>query len=426
MINFENINNTNNLIQQLFKNHGTFLEIHSLRSYAPGLLNRDDNGDAKTAYIGGTKRTIISSQCKKSAIRQECIESRSSRTRRAPECIVSYICETYDIDEKHKDDYLKIAYMLLSGKKDVNEKNSDNYMTPTIISIGNEDIKRIGNAIVKYFPIDKNIDFKKKKIAYSIEDKETFNSLLKELKNTVKASKVDYDICLFGRMSTSEVVSSEDSASWFNFGYSTNKNHNDSDFFVAQDVYSQATALFTNLNTEPGAGHLNIRDINSDTFYDYAGFSLNAYVENAMKGADFENKEEIKERLKSAVDYFCEAVEKTITVVPTAMQHQMASFPDPVVYVTLKENARNTTYDDAFESAVEDGNENSVMAESVKRLVESINDSPFETGDVIKKYWVSKKKYSELANIENVEKLTLQELLSDLRGYLYDEIGIEC
>ena len=66
MIKFEEIHNTNDLIQKLFENHGTFLEIHSLRSYAAVLLNRDDNGDAKTAYIGGTKRTIISSQCKKS------------------------------------------------------------------------------------------------------------------------------------------------------------------------------------------------------------------------------------------------------------------------------------------------------------------------------------------------------------------------
>lgn len=112
MIKFEEIHNTNDLIQKIFENHGTFLEIHSLRSYAAVLLNRDDNGDAKTAYIGGTKRTIISSQCKKSAIRQDCIESRSSRTRRAPEGIVSYICETYDIDDLHKDAYLKIAYKL--------------------------------------------------------------------------------------------------------------------------------------------------------------------------------------------------------------------------------------------------------------------------------------------------------------------------
>ena len=144
-----------------------------------------------------------------------------------------------------------------------------------------------------------------------------------------------------------------------------------------------------------------------------------------MKGVDFENKEAIKERLKSAVDYFCEAVEKTITVVPTAMQHQMASFPDPVVYVTLKENARNTTFDDAFELAVEDGNGSSVMTESVKRLVESIKDSPFETGKVVGKYWISKKKYSELADIEGVEKVTLQDLLADIKGYLYGKIGIE-
>lgn len=424
MIKFEEIHNTNDLIQKLFENHGTFLEIHSLRSYAAVLLNRDDNGDAKTAYIGGTKRTIISSQCKKSAIRQDCIESRSSRTRRAPEGIVSYICETYDIDDLHKDAYLKIAYKLLS-EKDFDEKNSDNYMTSTIISIGKEDIQRIGNSIVKYFPVEKNIEFKKNKSTYLITDSDSYESLLKELKEVVDASKVDYDICLFGRMSTCDVVSSEDSAAWYNFGYSTNKNHNDSDFFVAQDVYAQATSLFTNLNTEPGAGHLNIRDINADTFYDYAGFSLNAYIENVMKGVDFENKDAIKERLKSAVDYFCEAVEKTITVVPTAMQHQMASFPDPVVYVTLKENARNTTFDDAFELAVEDGNDSSVMTESVKRLVESIKDSPFETGKVIGKYWISKKKYSELADIEGVKKVILQDLLADIKGYLYGKIGIE-
>ena len=46
-----------------------FIEIHSLHTHIGALLNRDQNGQAKTIPVGGTLRTRISSQCLKHHLR---------------------------------------------------------------------------------------------------------------------------------------------------------------------------------------------------------------------------------------------------------------------------------------------------------------------------------------------------------------------
>ena len=40
----------------------TFIQVHTLNSYGPSLLNRDENGIAKRITSGGTARTRVSSQ----------------------------------------------------------------------------------------------------------------------------------------------------------------------------------------------------------------------------------------------------------------------------------------------------------------------------------------------------------------------------
>ena len=146
-----------------------------------------------------------------------------------------------------------------------------------------------------------------------------------------------------------------------------------------------------------------------------------------MIGVDFNDEAAVKQRLKEGFEYLLDVIEKTIVTVPATMQHQMASFPLPVVYVSLKEGAVNLTYDNAFERVVPDGGDDgsSVLEESVRRMVEAINDNPFETGTVLKQYWISEKRFADMADINGVNKCKLKEMISDLRGYLYEKAGIE-
>src|SRR5690625_11672 len=68
------------------------LEIHMLQNHAPSNLNRDDTGSPKDAIFGGVRRSRISSQALKRAIRrspifEEALEQSGVgyRTRQLPE-----------------------------------------------------------------------------------------------------------------------------------------------------------------------------------------------------------------------------------------------------------------------------------------------------------------------------------------------------
>lgn len=437
-INFDTIHNTHDLLQQLFKNQNCALAIHTLRSFGPVLLNRDDMGDAKRINLGGYTRTMISSQCIKAAIRRHLIEQMSNRTRRSPEIIAAYLKEKYDLTDAQVEQYLKLAYLILTSKGDsktdykfsLNVINT-HYITGNTLNVSTEELESIGEELIKFFPLDHEVEFKEEKDAkkkvtgYSIAqnaDKKAFKDLRDKLKSTIDATQINYDVALFGRMSTSGIVSSETSASSYSFAYSTNKNHNDSDYFTTQDIYLPATSLFKNLDENSGASYLNNRDIGADTFYDYCNFDLDVYFENIMHGIDYSDAEAAKARLKQGIDFLLEVVESTLVVTPTSMQHQMASAPIPIAYITLSTNAARVTYNDAFEEVIPDGR--SIMKQSVEKLAESINDNPFETGETIVKYWISQKKY-EPANLPGVVKCNMRAMLADIRGYLYGKIGIE-
>lgn len=412
MLNYSNIHNTRDLIKEVCNGQGEVLEIHNLRPTSPTLLNRDGNGDAKTAIIGGTVRTLISSQCRKSSIRNEALNSRSERTRRAPERIACYIKETHpEVTEEYLESAMKLVCEILGEHtEDKKKKENRHYITSVVITVGKEDVKRIGDTIVEKYGLE-------------AIPKDAKKELSKELGSLVECCKLDYDICLFGRMSTNEIVDTVSSASYFSFGFSVNENAGDNDTFTAQDTFDSQCSLFGNFGT--GAGHLDDRTISSDTFYEYCGFSIPAYLENVMKGVDFEDKELVKERLKHAIDYLLEVVKLCVIQAPTAMQHQMCSMNSPVSFVALTRGSQLTSYGNAYEHAINprDYEDESILDVAVDKLVDVANDDTFFYGEYLKKYWLSKQ-YKDKANIEDVNVCKLVEMLEDLRGYFYGQIGI--
>ena len=447
----EKLNNTNDLLQMLFNGGRVTLELNGLRAFGPSLLNRDENGDAKKVNIGCIPRTAISSQCRKSAVRSECTEAQSALSRRAPEIITAYICDHYGVDRENKElvnFYLTLCYSLLTekdkeltqGKLSVPSKDNPNWLIDTPVRICAEDVQRNADSIMKYFPADadfgkieekKSDDGKKKSYEFTKEESvEAFKNLYKELKATIASYAVEYDVCLFGRMATSTIVKSFDSAARFSVAYSTNPCCFDSDFFTTRDtLYDSASVLFSELDTATGSGHMNSRDITGDTFYWYSSFGMNAYIENVMIGFDYsdkseENEEALKMRIREAFDYLLEVTEKTIITVPATMQHQMASSPDPaVVYVTLKKDSQARTMDFAFAEPVYAKDGTSVLDESVNRFVEEACDKTFETGEFMMECWLSKAKYAnEIRNFAGAERTDIHGLISELKKALYETI----
>ena len=407
MVDYTKIKNVHDLIQVVCDGKGEFLEIHNLRAFAPVLLNRDGNGEAKKAEIGGAVRTIVSSQCRKAAIRKNALNCRSERTRRAPERIAYFMKEEHP---ELTDEYLEAVMDTVCKILGEDKKKVKYHMTSTVVTVGIEDIKRFAEAIIDEF---------------GTETLPTATSeLTNKLETLVECCKIDYDVCLFGRMSTNQVVSTVDSASFFGFSFGVNENAGDVDSFIAQDTFDDQCALFgADLKKElgHGAAHMNDRDINADTFYEYCGFSIPAYIENAMYGVDFNDTELVKERLRKAFEYLFEVLKLCVVQVPTAMQHQMCSASKPVSYITLTQDAQNVTYGDAFERKVVATEEKSIMDVAVDRFVEDVNDDTFFYGTYIKKYWLSKK-YEN--HIEGAENITLISMLDDLKDYFYGKAGI--
>ncbi len=49
------------------------VEIHVIQNHAPANMNRDEQGNPKTAIFGGVQRARISSQCLKRSIRKSTV-----------------------------------------------------------------------------------------------------------------------------------------------------------------------------------------------------------------------------------------------------------------------------------------------------------------------------------------------------------------
>ena len=141
-----------------------------------------------------------------------------------------------------------------------------------------------------------------------------------------------------------------------------------------------------------------------------------------MKGVDFNNKTFVKERLKHAFEYLFEIVKLCIIQTPTTMQHQMCSSSKPVSYITITQDAVNSTLDDAFERKITATDEKSVLDIAVEKFAISADDDEFFTGKYLKKYWINKQ-YADKANIKDVKTVTLIQMLDDLKDFYYGRIG---
>lgn len=410
-IDLNKVNNTQDVMRQLFNGKGTFIEIHKLRSVGPTLLNRDGNGNAKTIDLGGATRVLVSSQCRKSAIRGIELEKKTERTRRVGDYVAGKIKEICpEVSDQYLDMAKKITHTLFGGAGKTENK------IKTVVSVGDKDSHRIASKILEYFPVDKDIIVLNKKGEVDTKNKE-YADLATDLAGLVNNSQVDYEIAMFGRMSTNSVIRSVESSTFYNFSYTTNASAFDSDYFTAQDTFSKAFE-----NAEFGAGHLDERDINAGCYYAYTGIALTTYFENVLIGVDYSNKEELKERIKKAVDYLIDVVWASVMIMPTTMQHQMASFPDPqCVYATIKTGAQNMTYDKIFEKPVYADRNYSVGEQSVQRLIKSIDYNKFDLSVYDKKYWIGEDEISP----KDVASVDLKGMLDDMKGYFYETFGIE-
>ncbi|CAB1075453.1 CRISPR-associated protein, Cse4 family [Olavius algarvensis Delta 1 endosymbiont] len=229
-----------------------FIQLHLLVSYPPSNPNRDELGQPKTAIMGGTQRSRISSQCLK----------RTWRTSEIWEKEGLKICTR--TRELFLDDRLGLYEKLLERHgADIAEKYAK-----TILSVFAKtakvkpkaeapiDKKFIGKEIVTEQPIHFS-DTEIGKIKALVEDLDK-EPTKEELENLLDNSPGDIDLAMFGRMIAKRPDANVEAAVQVAHAISINKAEIEDDFFTAVD----------DLNKH-GSAHMGEQEFVSAIYYLY-------------------------------------------------------------------------------------------------------------------------------------------------------------
>ncbi len=305
------------------KQNRLYLDIHVIQTVPPSCVNRDDTGSPKTAVYGGVRRSRVSSQAWKRAVRMSFRDmyepdELADRTKRIVRMVQEHIGKlSPDADaEKLAVEVLKNAGLSL------NEKELDK---------GTEALFFMSHAQAEALA----------KIAVSgpeaRKDKEACRTALKD--------HPSIDLALFGRMVASDPSLNYDAAAQVAHAISTHSVQNEFDYFTAVDDRAP--------EDNAGAGHLGTVEFNSSTLYRYATVNL------------AELSASLGEAAPKAARSFLEAF---VCSMPTGKQNNFANrtLPD-AVYVTVRKD-QPVNLAGAFEQPVKAGRSGGYTEESCRRL----------------------------------------------------------
>ena len=300
-----------------------FVQIHTLVSYPPSNLNRDDLGRPKTAVMGGTQRLRVSSQSLK-------------RAWRTSDLFMQSFCDNFGIRTKEMGAYLYKALTsgvklidLINGNddaKEVNPKVPDDTTKEWVEYIAGsfgkvEDVNTLKTEqIVSFYPEEiLAIDEIVTRISKRDESLEEILSLLRKEK-TKDAKKRNYnnvlglllekqkavDIAMFGRMLAANPKFNTEAAVQVSHAITVNEVAVEDDYFTAVDDLNRGEE---NL----GSAHLGETEFASGLFYTYVCVDCELLESNL--GGD-------KELANKALSTL---VETMVKVSPTGKQNSFAS-----------------------------------------------------------------------------------------------------
>lgn len=248
----------------------TRIEFHILQSFPVTCLNRDDVGAPKTAVIGGTTRSRVSSQSWKRQVRlalQDFGIKLGIRTKKI-EPLMAESCKAAGASEEQAQVCAAAIAKALSDD--------------TLLFISATEAEAFA-AYAKELEFD----------ASKLKDKELAKVAKKALNPAVDA----LDIALFGRMVAKAADMNVEAAASFAHAISTHRVSNEVEFFTALD----------DMQDEPGSAHMGSLEFNSATYYRYISLDLGQLAQTLGEDAD----------LKPAIEAFTKAL---FVAVPSARQ----------------------------------------------------------------------------------------------------------
>ena len=319
-----------------------FLEFHLIQNFAPSNLNRDDTGAPKDAIFGGQRRSRVSSQCFKRAVRLAASEhellpqaNRGIRTKKLKALLLERLAGR-DAEEAGTKVEVALAAAGLKLK--------DDGKTEYLLFLGEGEVAAFAALIEQHWDeLPVGGDKKGKKDAKASLPAE----IVKKAKALLDGGKA-VDVALFGRMLADLPAVNQDAACQVAHAISTHRVEREFDYFTAVDDKGDAD--------ETGAGMIGQVEFNSATFYRYAALDVNKLRSNLQKD---------RELTLSAVAAFTEAL---VRAIPTGKQNSFAAHnPPDFIGISLR-HATPLNLANAFEKPVSARADRALTEQSVERL----------------------------------------------------------
>lgn len=343
------------------------IEVHVGKRYGISRLNCDGAGQVKDVMIDNERYNRISSQAKKKVWREHLEEHLEKLTNNTMEHVYrtraikdvfekELLSIENDLYKEHANemaDFIVIQILNCSLEEKVGFET-----TPQILIVTKYDIKDIVDAFCEVVKTAEDWESVKKSVTEAAKKNSKKASKKKTEETAATRDRItdliteklplrNYGVecSLFGRMTTSSVMETVESAVCVNHSYSLGKASLDTDYFTVVDNY--LSSMKSDLASgQSGAGYLDEKEFATHVYYEYASIDVGKFYENLTKGVDMTDEKNI-ERIRTIITETVTCLVNDIACsAPSGGQNSFASCPDPVgVYITVREYGAGRTAD---------------------------------------------------------------------------------
>lgn len=353
-------------------NQRLFLDIHAIQAVPPSNLNRDDTGSPKTAQYGGVRRSRVSSQSWKRAIRKYFNENGAqSNVGVRTLDIVRYVADKI----QKMNATISEEEALIKAEKVINDANikTKDQKARALFFLGDNQAEKLAEAALN-----------------NVSDKASLQEILRD--------NPSIDIALFGRMVADDPSLNEDASCQIAHSISTHAVDTEFDFFTAVDDLAP--------EDNAGAGMLGTIEFNSSTLYRYGNIAIHELLRQLGS----------KEAAIQAIKLFIESFSNSL---PTGKSNTFANNTLPSFVMVSLRSDRPVNLVTAFEDPVKA--KNGFKEKSVDKLTEEFVKVQKFVDEPVSTWYVSMEGKSYDISGEEVDSLKamLEGCSKDLEHLLY-------
>lgn len=340
------------------------VEIHMLQNHAPSTLNRDDTGSPKDAVFGGVRRSRISSQALKRAIRRSPVFQSALagaglgiRTRQLPQEVRRILLERGLSEEMADIGAVKASgFGTKDGKEQKPDKNNV-VETAQIMYLTPQDIEAVADVI-----------FQAAQEAGTPAEFRKVSAKDLQARARDKWRPITPDIALFGRMITSDAFRDVESAVQVAHALSTHRMEHEFDYYTAVDDLRDPFES----DDDRGAAMIGDIEFTSACYYKYFSIDLDGFVDNLVGEGAVRPEERARAR-ELAEKTTLAFLEAAVFTSPSGKQNTFAAhqLPDAIL-VELRDRKVPVSYANAFVNPVTAGRGEDLVQRSISAFTEHV------------------------------------------------------